>query len=70
MRGLRGKPYLYMVVAEPMPEREVGEIITSCNTLSGQVHAFTKATLNRSTGEGSTESVSRSEGESSSRLRL
>ena len=66
MRGLRGKPYLYMVVADPMPEREVGEIITSCNTLSGQVHAFTKATLNRSTGEGTTESVSRSEGESSS----
>ena len=66
MRGLRGKPYLYMVIAEPMPEREVGEIISSCHTLSGQVHAFTKATLNRSTGEGTTESASRSEGESTS----
>ena len=66
MRGLRGKPYLYMVVAEPMAESEVGEIITSCHTLSGQVHAFTKATLNRSTGTGATESVSRSEGESTS----
>jgi len=66
MRGLRGKPYLYMVVAEPMAESEVGEIISSCHTLSGQVHAFTKATLNRSTGSGATKSVSRSEGESTS----
>lgn len=66
MRGLRGKPYLYMVVAEPMAEAEVGGIIAACHTLSGQVHAFTKATLNRSTGTGVTESVSRSEGESTS----
>jgi len=66
MRGLRGKPYLYMVVAEPMPESEVGEIISSCHTLSGQVHAFTKATLNRSHGSGSSESVSQTESETTS----
>lgn len=64
MRGLRGKPYLYLVVAEPMPENEVSEIISSCHTLSGQVHAFTKATLNRSHSSGSSESLSRTESES------
>ncbi|MBC8333081.1 MAG: ATP-binding protein [Anaerolineae bacterium] len=66
MRGLRGKPYVYMVVAEPMAEAEVGGMISACHTLAGQVHAFTKATLNRSSGSGMTESISRSEGETSS----
>ncbi len=66
MRGLRGKPYLYMVIAEPMPESEVGEIISSCHSLSGQVHAFTKATINRSTGSGTTGSISHTEGTTSS----
>ncbi|MBL7162403.1 MAG: ATP-binding protein [Anaerolineales bacterium] len=66
MRGLRGKPYLYMVIAEPLPESEVGEIISSCHTLSGQVHAFTRSTLQRSSSTGSTESISRSEGETES----
>ena len=66
MRGLRGKPYLYMVVAEPMPENEVSEIISSCHTLSGQVHAFTKSTLQRSSSSGQTESSSLSESATSS----
>jgi len=66
MRGLRGKPYLYMVIAEPMAEREVGDIITSCHTLSGQVHAFTRATVNRSTSTGASTSTTRSEGETTS----
>lgn len=66
MRGLRGKPYLYMVVAEPMAEAQVNEIITSCRTLSGQVHAFTKATVNRSVSESTSLSTSRSTSESTS----
>ncbi len=66
MRGLRGKPYLYMVIAEPLPERDVGEIISSCHTLSGQVHAFTRSTLQRSSSSGRTESTSQSESETES----
>ena len=66
MRGLRGKPYVYMVVAEPMQESEVSDIISSCHTLSEQVHAFIKATINRTRGRGTTQSVSQSEGTSSS----
>jgi len=66
MRGLRGKPYLYMVVAEPMAENEVGDIISSCHTLSGQVHAFTKATLQRSSSSGTSESLSRTDSETAS----
>ncbi len=66
MRGLRGKPYLYMVIANPMSEKEVGEIITACRTLSGQVHAFTKSTIQRSTSTGSSESIARTEGDTTS----
>jgi len=67
MRGLRGKPYLYMVVAEPMSESQVGEIITSCRTLGGQLHAFTKATINNSTSTGTSNSTSTSTSESASK---
>ncbi len=63
MRGLRGKPYIYMVVAEPMPERSVGDIVTTCQTLSGQVHAFTKATIQRSQSSGLSETSTQTEGD-------
>jgi len=67
MRGLRGKPYVYIVIAEPMLEREVSGIITACHTLSGQVRAFVKSTISRSTSTSDSESRTRSEGESTSR---
>ncbi|MFC2028838.1 ATP-binding protein [Chloroflexota bacterium] len=67
MRGMRGKPYIYMVVAEPLPEQAVGQIVTSCQTLSGQIHAFTKSTINRSRSRGESSSDSRSESESTSK---
>jgi len=66
MRGLRGKSYVYMVIANPMPEREVSDIVTACHTLSGQVHAFTKATINRSTSSGTSSSSSYTESDSTS----
>jgi hypothetical protein len=66
MRGLRGKPYVYMVIANPMAEREVSDIVSACHTLAGQVHAFTKSTINRSTSTGTSESVARSESDSTS----
>lgn len=66
MRGLRGKSYLYMVIAEPMPESEVGGIIEACHTLSGQVQAMAKTTVNMSQSEGSSASISRGETDSTS----
>ena len=67
MRGLRGKPYVYMVIAEPMAEIEVSDVINAANTLSGQVHAFTRATVQRSSGSSTSETSSRSESSSASR---
>ena len=64
MRGLRGRPYIYMVIANPMPEREVNDIITACHTLSGQVRAFTKTTINRSSSRGTSASTAHSESDS------
>ena len=64
MRGMRGKPYVYMVIAEPVPERAVSDIVTSCQTLSGQIHAFTKSTINRSQNKGESTSATKSESES------
>ncbi len=67
MRGLRGKPYVYMVLANPMTENDVNQIITSCHTLSSQVHAFVKTTLNKSTSRGTSESTSKTKSDSASR---
>ena len=66
MRGLRGKSYVYMVIANPMAEREVNDIVTACHSLEGQVYAFTKATINRSTSSGTSISTSRTESDSTS----
>lgn len=66
MRGLRGKPYIYLIIAEPMSEREVTDIVTSCNTLAGQLYAFTKSSINRSTSSGTSEGIARTESESTS----
>jgi hypothetical protein len=66
IRGLRGKPYIYMVIAEPMPEGEVTGIISSCHTLSGQLHAFTKSSISRSTSTGTSESTTQTESETKS----
>ncbi|MCJ7733646.1 MAG: hypothetical protein MUP11_03765, partial [Anaerolineales bacterium] len=38
MRGMRGKPYLYLVLAEPLPESRVVDTVDACNSLSGQIH--------------------------------
>ncbi|MFN2274435.1 MAG: ATP-binding protein, partial [Anaerolineales bacterium] len=66
MRGLRGKPYLYLVIANPLAEREVGEIISACHSLSGQIHAFTRSTVQIGRNTGRTETSSTSESETSS----
>lgn len=66
MRGMRGKPFVYLVIAEPMPEGAVGEIVASCNALAGQVHAFTKTTVQLGKSRGASDTVSRSESESES----
>ena len=66
MRGLRGKPYLYMVVAEPMAESAVSDIVGACHTLSGQLHAFTKSTINQSTSTSRSETLSTSESNTTS----
>ncbi len=66
MRGLRGKPYIYMVIADPMPEYDVSGMISAANTLAGQVHAFMRTSIQRSASISETDSLSTSEGETSS----
>lgn len=67
MRGLRGQPYLYLVIAEPLEEKNTTSIISACRTLAGQVHAFSKATINQSNSAGTSKSLSSSESESVSK---
>ena len=69
MRGLRGKPYLYLVIAEPLPEREVGDIIANCHALSSQIHAFTRVTAQMGQSSSRSETTSTSESQSTSTSR-
>ena len=66
MRGMRGKPYLYLVLAEPMPESQVVDTVDACNSLSGQIHGFMKTTLSLGKSSGTSETTSTSESESTS----
>ncbi|MGB3398733.1 MAG: hypothetical protein WBA34_01020, partial [Candidatus Deferrimicrobiaceae bacterium] len=66
MRGMRGKPYIYLVLAEPMPESQVSAAVDACHSLSGQVHAFIKTTVQMGKSQGTSETVSTSESESES----
>lgn len=52
LRGLRGRPFMYIIVAEPMAVREVDQIIYHCRNLAGQVHTFAKLTLSETHTEG------------------
>ncbi|MCD4671994.1 MAG: ATP-binding protein, partial [Anaerolineaceae bacterium] len=66
MRGMRGKPFVYMVLAEPVPESHVSQVVETCHSLAGQVHAFTKTTVQIGRNKGASESRSVSESESDS----
>jgi len=66
MRGMRGKPFVYMVLAEPVPESQVSNVVESCHALAGQVHAFTKTTIQMGRSKGTSAATSRSESESES----
>lgn len=66
MRGMRGKPYLYLVLAEPLAESQVVDTVDACNSLAGQIHGFMKTTLSLGKSSGTSETVSTSESESTS----
>lgn len=66
MRGMRGKPYLYLVLAEPVAESEVALVVDACHSLSGQIHGFMKTTIQMGKSQGTSETVSSSESESES----
>ncbi len=66
MRGMRGKPYLYLVLAEPVPESQVVDTVDACNSLAGQIFGFMKTTLSMGKSSGTSDTVSSSESESTS----
>jgi hypothetical protein len=62
MHGMQGKPYNYIVIADPMGNPEVDDVILRCRDLIGQVHAFKEIGL--SDTHNLTESLTRSLGHS------
>ncbi len=67
VRGMRGKPFMYMVLAEPLPEARVSEAVEACQTLAGQVHAFTRTTVSMGSSTGTSTTLSKSKSQSDSK---
>jgi hypothetical protein len=67
LRGLRGLPFMYLVVAEPMGPDRVNQIIYLCRELIGRIHTLTKSTVSRTLTESSTTTYTT--GEQSSEMR-
>ncbi|GAB4207973.1 MAG: hypothetical protein OHK0022_36930 [Roseiflexaceae bacterium] len=49
LRGLRGTPFVYMIVAEPVATPALDDMIHRARDLLGRVHSLTKMTLNHTT---------------------
>ena len=52
IRGMRGSPFMYMVIAEPMSESQINSIIFGLRELMGRVHSFGKINFNESFTKG------------------
>lgn len=52
LRGLRGVPFLYMVVAEPLSQAHINHTIDRCRELVGHIHTLAKTTLNETLSAG------------------
>lgn len=52
LRGMRGKRFMYMIVAEPMNQGDIEGIIYQCRDLTGRVHTLTKQTLTETSTKG------------------
>jgi Helicase HerA, central domain len=52
LRGMRGSPFMYMVIAEPMSESQVNGIIYGLRELMGRVHSFSKINFNETFTKG------------------
>ena len=49
--SLRGEDYALVVIAEPISEMAVDEVIQRCRDLSSEIHAYVRATLSDSRGQ-------------------
>lgn len=55
MRGMRGKKFAYVVIAEPVNRTEVDGVIYQCRNLLSLVHSLTKMNLSLAETEGTSE---------------
>ncbi|ERN41037.1 putative ATPase [Rubidibacter lacunae KORDI 51-2] len=59
--GLRGSPFMYMIVAEPMDQGDVNQAIHQLRELMGRVHSLSKVTSNETFSENISEALGRTE---------
>lgn len=62
LNGMRGKPFLYMVIADPIAVNEVDHMVNQCRDLISQIHVFAKSALTLTSGVQETETAGTSFG--------
>ena len=60
--GMRKKNFSYLVVADPVPEQEVDEILYKCRDFNGQAESLKSFNFSESASEGTNESFSKAKG--------
>lgn len=58
-QALQGQRYLLLIIAEPIPERQVNEVLLDCLRLNSEVHSWVKtgASLSQATSEAEAKGV-------------
>ena len=60
--GMRKKNFSYLVVADPVPEQEIDEILYKCRDYNGQAESLKSFNFSESASEGTNESFSKAKG--------
>ncbi|WP_288360695.1 ATP-binding protein [uncultured Bacteroides sp.] len=60
--GMRKKNFSYLVVADPVPEQEIDEILYKCRDFNGQAESLKSFNFSESASEGTNESFSKAKG--------
>ena len=60
--GMRKKNFSYLVVADPVPEQEIDEILYKCRDFNGQAESLKSFNFSEGTSEGTNESFTQAKG--------
>jgi len=65
IQAMQGKPYLVLVIAEPVPDRQINDVLSDCLRMNSDVHSWVKTSYGHTDGTSTGTTSSESSGENS-----